>query len=126
MAIAEAWFFVQLTIFVSIWTYVLNHCPAGRSNDDPGLFPGRGSQIQIENVLVFQGVYDAMCPNKVPRALENQRFLHKPTLSVDCWKAQFSFHQTIEHGSSQRLENSSCLRFWWNDRKLFFSGMPSK
>ena len=31
-------------------------------------FPGRGSQIQIKNVLVFHGVHDAMYPNKVPRA----------------------------------------------------------
>ena len=34
MAMAEAWFFVPLTIFVLIWKYVLDHCPAGRSNDD--------------------------------------------------------------------------------------------
>ena len=37
MAIAEALFCVHLTIFVLIWTYVLDHCPAVRSNDDPVL-----------------------------------------------------------------------------------------
>ena len=28
MATAEAWFCVQLTIFVLIWLYVLDRCPA--------------------------------------------------------------------------------------------------
>ena len=35
MAMAEPQFYVQLTIFVLIWMHVLDHCTAGRSNDDP-------------------------------------------------------------------------------------------
>ena len=42
MAMAEAGFYLQLTIFVLFSTYVLDHCPAGRSNDDPVLISWQG------------------------------------------------------------------------------------
>ena len=76
-------------------------------------FHGRGSQIKIENVLVFHVVHDAMHPNKVPRknsSTTSQNFYLHHTyiqdifgigLSVGCRKATFSFYLTIEYGSSQ-------------------------
>lgn len=33
---------------------------------------GRGQQILILNVLVFQSIHDAMHPNKVPRAFGSE------------------------------------------------------
>ena len=36
-------------------------------------FSGRGSQIKMEKVLVFQAVHDAMHPNKVPRAFRGKK-----------------------------------------------------
>ena len=55
--------YVRCSTFVLILSYVLDHCPAGRSNDD--LFSFCQGQTDL-NVLVFHAVHDAMNPNKVP------------------------------------------------------------
>ena len=64
MAMVEAWFCVQLTIYVLIWI-ISDHCPAGKSNDDPILVSW---QEQPYSDWKFNGVHDAMYHNKVPRA----------------------------------------------------------
>ena len=132
-------------IFELIWTYVLDYWPAGRSTDNSVLVSWQG---QPDTDLKFPGISWRCCQGlwrkNSPTTSQNlhhtyiqvifryrySSFNAKPTLSVGCQKAQFSFHLTMEHGSSQSFSSVSqtagtYVVVKWQKR-LFFSGMPSK
>lgn len=136
---AEAGFCGQLTTFVLILTS--DHCPAERTSDNPIYFPGRGSQMLIQNVLVFHRVHDAMFPNKVSRPLaENHPHNITETspyftvgiqffswecfaLSVYCQKALFLFRPTIAHNSIQIVvaflqSLGAYIQFFWHSFQI--------
>ena len=70
---AEAWFCVQLTIFLLIWMYVLDYCPAGRSNDHSFLVSWQGqphSDYFLEFIMPciltrFRGPLEGKPPNNI-------------------------------------------------------------
>ena len=91
-----------------IWTYVLDRCPAGRSNDDPVL------SFLVEAARFRSKMSWHFMEFTVPCTLTMSSFYAKPT-------AQFSFHVTIE--VSGVFSAYVCVKI---TGQAFFSGKPAK
>ena len=96
---------------------VLDHCPAGTSNDDlvlvsditcPGISWSSWCHVSYHG---SQSLWRKNSPTTsgnlhlhhtyIQVMYRHSSFYAKPTLRIGCRKARFSFHLTIEHGSSQ-------------------------
>ena len=129
MAMAEAWFSVQLTIFVLIWTYFLDHCPVERSNNDPVLVSWQGQEFIMPCTLT-----------RFPKSLEEKQplHLHHTYIQVfcigiiflcqthhECWLPKSYIFILFDHRTIAFCELQA-LTFVVKWQERFFPGMPSK